>query len=622
MDHRSREAALARVAASTPENPLDVLVIGAGVVGSAAAFDAAGRGLDTALVEARDIAEGTSSRSSKLIHGGLRYLQMLDFKLVAEALRERDLLLTRLAPHLVRPLPFIFPFERQLVERAFIGSGVSLYDLLASGSSALRSSRRGASALRSLRSRAVPFHRHLGSKGLAERFPGLDQEKFHGGLEYYDAQVDDARLVLTLARSAHSLGAAVAPRTEVIGYLRQDPQEPERITGAVLRDHLTGRQIQAHARETILAAGVWTGAAQELIRGSAPEQLQDAQDSGRQGLTVLASKGIHVTVPKHAIAAQERVGIITQTEKSVLFIIPLEEVWAIGTTDTAWREAVESPAATAADIDYVLEHANAVLGSTLTREDIIGTWAGLRPLLQPVRGDTEAPTKVSREHTVMELAPGLTGVAGGKLTTYRVMAQDVVDFAVNGSFKDRASLTEVMPLLGAVGYGEWTARAEEIAAAHGWDRGRVERLLHRYGSLTGEVLDLIADDDSLGRALEYAPSCLRAEIVYACTHEGALHVDDLLTRRTRLIHEVPDRGAAAAEEVAGLAAGVLGWDEERRRAEISAYRDFIHAQKQAEQLASDAEAAALIAAHPPVPQTADGGPLAAPHTPEASERRT
>ena len=582
LNRSTREAALERMAATSSEEPLDVLVIGGGVVGAATAFDAATRGLEVGLVEARDFGEGTSSRSSKLVHGGLRYLQMLDFKLVAEALRERDLLLTRNAPHLVRPLPFIFPFEKPVFERAFVGSGVSLYDALTLRPGAGRHRRR----------RAVPFHRHLSRHGLRQRFPGLDEERFVGALEYYDAQVDDARLVLTLARSAHSLGAHTAVRTEAVDYLR-DGQD--RICGARLRDHETGREFDVYARETILAAGVWTGEAQETaLEGT----------GSRAGLKVLASKGIHITVPRDRIRAEGTVGVITQTEKSVLFLIPLRDVWAIGTTDTAWHEAVDSPAPTSEDIDYVLDHANEVLEADLSREDVLGTWAGLRPLLQPTETeeDGDGSAKVSREHTVMQLAPGLTGIAGGKLTTYRVMAEDAVDFASEGSFKDRESLTELMPLAGGQGYGEWADQAEDIAQAYGWDAVRVDRLLNRYGSMLGELLELIDEEESLGRPLEHAPGYLRAEVLYAVRFEGAMHLDDLLSRRTRLFYEVADRGLDSVEEILQIAAPELGWDAERIVAERRAYAGYIEAQRAAEDTEHDAEAAALLSEARPVPQ--------------------
>ncbi|MDR8018709.1 glycerol-3-phosphate dehydrogenase/oxidase [Nesterenkonia aerolata] len=565
LNAEARARAVERFAQTTADEPLDVLVIGGGVVGAGAAFDAATRGLEVGLVEAEDFAQGTSSRSSGLVHGGLRYLQMLDFKLVHEALRERDLLLRRTAPHLVRALPFVFPFEKHVLERAFVGSGVSLYDAL---------SLRGGAA-----SRAVPFHRHLSRGGLRQRIPGLDGERFIGGLEYHDAQVDDARLVLTLARSAHCLGAHLSTGMEATEYLRD---AAGRVIGAALRDRLTGEEHRVYARETITALGVWTTQAEERA-------------GTESGLRVLASKGIHITVPKERIAASGRVGVISQTEKSVLFLIPLRDCWAIGTTDTSWQEAVDAPAPTAEDIDYVLEHANEVLGEDLTREDVWGTWAGLRPLVQPLRSAEGGSSKVSREHTVVELAPGLTGVAGGKLTTYRVMAEDVVDFALDGSFRDRPSLTAAMPLLGAQGYGEWVERAEEIARRYGWAPERVERLLERYGSLLGEVLALISADPGLGEPLSGAPRHLRAEIVYAAEAEAVGHLDDVLTRRTRLFQESADRGAGAVDEVLEILAARLGWDARRVQQEREHYLGLVRAQIAAESSDGDAEAARQVA---------------------------
>ena len=575
LNPQSRTDSLEALRSTSAEDPLDVLVVGGGVVGAAAAFDAATRGLSVGLVEARDLAQGTSSRSSKLVHGGLRYLQMLDFKLVAEALRERDLLLQRTAPHLVHSLPFVFPFEKRVVARAFIGSGVSLYDVM--------SYRPGGK-------RPLPFHRHLSRSALREEFPGLDQEKFIGALEYFDAQVDDARLVLTLARSAHQHGAYIATRAEVTDYLRQGSEDA--VVGVRVKDLETQEEMTVYARETVLAAGVWTG-----------EQQRSAEIGS--GLKVLASKGIHITVPRERIPAREHVGVITQTEKSVLFIIPMGECWGIGTTDTAWHEPVDVPAPTSGDIDYVLEHANSVLQTDLTRDDVIGTWAGLRPLLQPDAADESKSTKVAREHTVMRLAPGLTTVAGGKLTTYRVMAEDAVTFAIGEDRRHRDSLTSSVPLLGGQGYGEWAGRAQRIAEEYGWDRDRVMHLLGRYGSLLGELLQIIDERPDLGHPLEHARTYLRGEIVYAARAEGAMHLGDVLERRTRLFYEVRDRGVESLEEVIDLLSSELGWDEQRRRYEEKAYRSYVDAQLSAEQSATDAEAAhALQSALPVVPSGA------------------
>ncbi|MBB5833202.1 glycerol-3-phosphate dehydrogenase/oxidase [Brachybacterium aquaticum] len=567
----ARDEHLARLRAATAQTPLDVLVVGGGVNGAGAAFDAATRGLSVGLVETRDWASGTSSRSSKLMHGGLRYLQMLDFKLVAEALRERDLLIQHTAPHLVKPISFVFPFFRKVIDRGFIGSGVMLYDAMQSVG----------------RKRAVPFHRHLLHGKMLEVFPALDGEKAVGALEYYDAQMDDARFVLMLVRSAAQHDAAVANYTTVVDYLHEGP----RVIGVRVRDEESGEEFDVHARETILAGGVWTQEQQELAGADA-------------GLEVLASKGIHITVARERIPAAPDTGIITQTEKSVLFIIPWDEYWVIGTTDTPWTQDPRDVGATSDDIDYVLEHANAVLADDLSRDDVIGVYSGLRPLLQPVKkGSDKGSTKVSREHTVMEVEPGLTAIAGGKYTTYRVMAEDVVDFALKDSQPGRPSLTRTVPVIGAQGYEALKRDKHEIARRHGWDETRVDRLLFRYGALLTDVLALADEDDSLANPLEHAPRYLRAEALYAVRAEGARHLADVLERRTRLDYETRDRGVAAAEEVAALVGPELGWDEATREREVAAYREYIAARLEGETTHSDEQVAARLDGIAEVPRT-------------------
>ena len=565
-----RATHLARLRGATAETPLDVLVVGGGVNGAGAAFDAATRGLSVGLVETHDWASGTSSRSSKLMHGGLRYLEMLDFKLVAEALRERDLLLQHTAPHLVKPVKFVFPFFKKVIDRGFIGSGVMLYD-----------------AMQSIgRKRAVPFHRHLMHGKMLEVFPGLDGQKAVGALEYYDAQMDDARFVMMLVRSAAQHDAAVANYTTVVDYLH----EGTRVIGARVRDEETGEEFDVHARETILAGGVWTQEQQELAGADA-------------GLEVLASKGIHITVSRERIPAVPDTGIITQTEKSVLFIIPWDEYWVIGTTDTPWSQDPRAVGATSADIDYVLEHANAVLADDLTREDVIGVYSGLRPLLQPLKkGEGKGSTKVSREHTVMEVEPGLTAIAGGKYTTYRVMAEDVVDFALKDTEPGRTSLTRSVPVIGAQGYQALLRDKAQLAAKYGFDEIRTDRLLFRYGTLLHDVLALIDEDPSLATPLEHAPRYLRAEVLYAVRAEGARHLADVLERRTRLDYEVRDRGVAAADEVAALMAPELGWDQAAVGREVAAYRRYIDARLAGEGSATDDEVAARIAPVSEVPE--------------------
>ena len=557
-----REQALETLKKTSADDPLDVFIVGGGVTGAGSAFDAATRGLKVGVVDAKDWASGTSSRSSKLMHGGLRYLEMLDFKLVAEALKERDLLLTHTAPHLVEPVAFVFPFEHRLIDRAFIGSGVLLYDTMAT---------------RPGRKRAVPMHRHLSKKALSSHFPGLADDAAVGALEYYDAKVDDARFVMTLVRSAVGYGAAAANHVSVIGYLH----DGDEVSGVRARDELTGDEFDIHARRTILAGGVWTEEQQDLAKADA-------------GLKVLASKGVHITVAQDKIAADPNTGIISKTEKSVLFIIPWDGYWVIGTTDTPWNQDVDAPVATSKDIEYLLEHANAILANELTRDDVIGVYSGLRPLLQPVVKEGQASTKVSREHTVMEVEPALAAIAGGKFTTYRVMAEDAVDFVLGDDAKDRRSLTESVPLLGAQGVGALRRGQSGIAEKYGWDEDRVKRLIRRYGTLIEDLLDLVDEYPELGTPLPGAERYLRVEAHYAAAAEGAVRLGDILERRMRLNYETADRGKNAAEAVAAIVAPVLGWDEDRAAAEIADFNAHVDAQVAAEATTDDASAAALV----------------------------
>jgi glycerol-3-phosphate dehydrogenase len=554
MTPASRAEALATMSG---EEGLDILVVGGGVTGAGVALEAATRGLRVGIVEAQDWSSGTSSRSSKLVHGGLRYLQMLDFHLVHEALTERDLLINQLAPHLVKPVAFLYPLEHRVWERAYVGAGVALYDTLATASG---------------RRRALPFHRHLSRTGMLRKFPDLRHDAAVGALQYWDASVDDARLVLTLVRTAAAYGALAASRTQVVELTKDSSGA---VDGAVVADLETGRELRIRARAVINSTGVWTEETESL--------------SGTDGgLRVLASKGIHIVVPRDRIRGE--VGLILQTEKSVLFIIPWSRYWLIGTTDTPWTQELQHPVATSADIDYVLQHANTVLARPLTREDIIGTWAGLRPLLQPGTKAGTSSAKISREHTTASPLPGLTVIAGGKLTTYRVMAKDAVDFALGDKAQDLPSITERIPLVGAVGLEALGRRATVVARTYGWNGHMVDHLLHRYGSLLGDLVDAIAARPDLARPLEHAPAYLRAEIVYAATHEGVLHLEDVMLHRTRLNYEMRDRGLAALPEIAGLVGETLGWDEQRIAAEMQSYTDRAHAEEAAEREPDDASA--------------------------------
>jgi glycerol-3-phosphate dehydrogenase len=550
-----RRDAIARMA----ENELDILVVGGGVVGAGSALDAVTRGLTTAIVEARDWASGTSSRSSKLIHGGLRYLEMLDFGLVREALRERGLLLDRIAPHLVRPVPFLYPLQHRVWERAYAGTGVALYDAMAYTSGTAR---------------GLHHHRHL-SRGQALReAPCLRKDALTGAIQYWDAQEDDARFTMTVVRTAASFGALAANRARVTGFLRQG----ERVAGARVTDLETGDEFEVRAKQVINATGVWTDDTQRLA-------------DTRGQFHVRASKGIHLVVPRDRLPSST--GLILRTEKSVLFVIPWGRHWIIGTTDTDWTLAKEHPAASAQDIDYLLEHVNSVLNSPLTREDVEGVYAGLRPLLS---GESESTSKLSREHVVGHPVPGLVVVAGGKFTTYRVMGADAVDEAVRTmDARVPDSCTAEVPLIGAEGYRPLWNQRRALAASFGIHVARVEHLLNRYGDRVHELLDMLRAQPSLAAPLPGADDYLAVEAKYAVTHEGALHLEDVLTRRTRISIEAWDRGVAAAPEVAELMAGLLDWTDEEKKREIDRYLARVAAERESQTKPDDdsAEAARL-----------------------------
>ena len=544
----------ARAVRELADQEFDVLVVGGGVVGAGAALDAVSRGLSVALVEAVDWAAGTSSRSSKLIHGGLRYLEQRDFGLVREALRERALLLTRIAPHLVHPVPFLYPLKHRMWERFYVGAGIGLYDSMGG-------------------SGAVPRHRHLSHRRAMRMAPALRGDAFVGAIQYFDAQVDDARFTMTLARTAAGYGATVVNRARATGFVR----EGERVTGAHIRDLENDQEITVRAREVINATGVWTEETQGL--------------SGARGdLSVRASKGVHLLVPRDRIRLDT--GLIMRTEKSVLFVIPWGRHWIIGTTDTPWDLDKDDPAASGADVDYLLEHVNSVLTIPLVAEDIEAVYAGLRPL---VSGGAAETTKLSREHTVSQPVPGLTVIAGGKFTTYRVMAEDVVD-AVAGRLPVNvpASATHRLPLTGAVGYEVLWNDRRRLARRAGLHVARIEHLLNRYGSCVDELLELIAADASLGEPIPSATDYLKAEAVYAVTHEGALHIEDVLRRRLRASMEEWDQGAAAAPEVAALIAPYLGWDAETVKRETEHYLRQVEAERDARRQVDDVAAAAAL----------------------------
>jgi glycerol-3-phosphate dehydrogenase len=554
------------------DEQFDVLVIGGGVTGAGAALDAASRGLSVALVEARDLAAGTSSRSSKLIHGGLRYLEQLELHLVHEALTERGLLASRLAPHLVRPVPILVPLTSTNIaarawNRAYYGAGVAAYDAFAG----LFGPGRG-----------MPLHKHLTRDGARHMFPSLRADAVTGAIRYFDGQVDDARLVVNLARTAASLGAAVVTSARVTGFVRDARQ----VIGVKVRDLESpdAPEFEVRARTVVAATGVWSDDMSAML-----------SDVGvRPGLRVRASKGVHLVVPRSAITGEA--GLILRTATSVLFVIPWGGHWIIGTTDTDWTLDRSHPAASARDISYLLEQVNTVLDRPLTTDDIEGVYAGLRPLLS---GEADSTSKLSREHAVVEPMLGLLLVAGGKYTTYRVMAADVIDRAVRRlGGTAPISRTDQLPLLGADGFTSAWRDRQDIARRHGITAGVIEHLLERYGTLTVHLLAMIEANPALATALAGAPEYLAAEIAYAAQAEGALHLDDVLTRRTRISFETSHRGSESAVHAAEVMGDALGWDAAVRAREVEHYLARVEAERQSQRMPDDltADAARMGAA--------------------------
>jgi glycerol-3-phosphate dehydrogenase len=488
---------------------------------------------------------------------------------VREALRERELMTTRLAPHLVKPVPFLYPLAHRLWERPYVASGLLLYDTLGGHSS-------------------LPGQKHLSRRAALRMFPGLRADALVGAVRYFDAQADDARHTLTVVRTAARYGAVVRSSTQAVGFQR----ESDRVVGVNVRDVEDGRETTVRAGAVINCTGVWT------------DEIQ-AMSGGRGRFKVRASKGIHILVPREKITGD--VGLILRTETSVLFVIPWKTHWLIGTTDTDWYLDLAHPAATKSDIDYLLRHVNAVLVSPLTHEDIEGVYAGLRPLLA---GESEESSALSREHAVARVVPGLVSIAGGKYTTYRVMAADAVDAAAGELLKRAApSCTDRVPLLGADGFFAMENQLEALAGEYGLHPYRVRHLLDRYGSLIRDVLEPGLGEPALLATVPGAPDYLLAEIRYAVTHEGALHLEDVLTRRTRISIEYPHRGVESAAAVAALMGRTLGWSSERQASEVENYLARVDAERLSQARWDDAAADAVRTAAPEVRAFVQSGPV-------------
>ena len=523
------------------ESEFDILVIGGGINGVGIALDAASRGLSVALVESGDFASGTSSKSSKLIHGGLRYLEQYDFRLVREALYERELMVTTLSPHLVKPVSFLYPLHEKLIERTYVGAGMALYD-----------------ALRGFK-RALPWHKHLTQKKVSEIAPSLRLDVITGGFQYFDAQVDDARHTMSIARTAAKYGAVITTRTRCEDVIKNG----KRVVGAKIRDLISDEVIEVRAKATIMASGVWS------------DQLHE-KFGLKAGYSVRMSKGSHIVVPKSAINSQS--GVIIKTDLSVLFIIPWGEQWIVGTTDTDYQESKEEPLASSDDVSYIINQANRVLEPKLRRDQVIGVFAGLRPL---VSTDPDSPTtKLSREHVVDSPAPGFVSIAGGKYTTYRVMAEDGVDEAVNHLRRIVPdSTTENLAIIGAEGYSVLINKIPKLAKEYGLAEDTIRHLLDRYGSLFEEVLAQAKDDSTLLEPLIEGLPYIKAEALYAITHEAALSIDDLLSRRTRIAFEASDSGLSITSYLGELLGRYVGLEKKEISKSINEYEQIILRQR-------------------------------------------
>jgi len=546
------------------DDGVDVLVVGGGITGAGCALDAASRGLRTGLVERDDFASGTSSKSSKLVHGGLRYLQQGEVQLVYQALHERQRLL-RNAPHLVKVLPFLIPMftgkggvMNPKLSRA-LGSAMWAYDL----TGGLRIGKR---------------HERISVDEAVAHMPTLRADRLASSYLYYDAQADDARLTLALARTAAiDHGAAVANRTRLVG-LDKDPAG--RVTGA--RVEADGRQRTIRCSAVINAGGVWADDVRALDEGTHPDSIRPA-------------KGVHITVPWDLVRNDIAAVVPVPGDKRSVFVVPWGDLTYIGTTDTDYRGPVEEPQCTAEDVAYLLKAINGAITGTITEADVVGSWAGLRPLVKSAT--TGRTADLSRRHRVAPSASGVVTITGGKLTTYREMAADTVDAVVEGFPTDlprraRRSRTAKLRLRGADGYDTLVVDAEE----------RTLHLAQRYGGEARTVLALADRDPALGRPLVTGLPYLRAEAVYAARHEMARTVDDVLSRRTRARLLARDASDVAAEDVGALIAPELGLTAEQVAAQVADYRRMLAAERAANAAPTDDQVEPGPVATDPVPE--------------------
>ncbi|HUQ82127.1 MAG TPA: glycerol-3-phosphate dehydrogenase [Gemmatimonadaceae bacterium] len=511
----------------------DVLVVGGGITGAGIARDAALRGLRTALVERDDFGSGTSSRSSRLVHGGVRYLEHGHLHLVFESSRERRALM-RIAPHLVRPLRFTWPVYRGArVPQWKLEAGLLMYDALA--------------VFRNVRN-----HRSLNAKEVLGQEPSLRRDELLGGAEYYDAATDDARLTLANVIAAEEIGAVVVNHAAVTELTR----DHDRVTGAVVRDGVSGGVTRARATVVVNATGPWTDALRAL-------------DATAVRSAVRATKGVHIAFPRERLATQAALTLLSPVDGRVMFALPSAATTIIGTTDTPTDESPDDVRASGQDIEYLLAAANMFFPAAhLRREDVVAAWAGIRPLV--ASGFTKDPASASREHRIDRSASGVISVSGGKLTTYRSMAAEVVSAVERalGRRPTRATTGRVPLPGGDLRSLEEALRAAELEVG---DAVVARRLVEAHGSRWREVSALTSDEPALARRIVRDLPYLLAEVVYAVEREMAVTLGDVLVRRLRIAYESPDHGRSAARVATAVLAGRLGWDNARARVEIERY---------------------------------------------------
>ena len=543
LSQHERKIALRQMA----QDGLEVLVVGGGITGSGVVLEATARGYRAGLIEKADFCSGTSSKSTKLAHGGIRYLAHFDFALVYEGLIERGRLI-RNAPHLVKPLGFVLPLYKEnkrpmdvpFVPPGGIGlswimqAGLALYDVM--------SGRLG-----------IKMHRRISTKNALTLAPCLKTEGLNSSFIYYDGQTDDTLLTMTVLRTAAQHGALLANYAELIGF---EQAENGGIKAALVRDTINNDEYRIPVGTVINAAGVFAGRVESM--------------AGTSKISIKPAKGVHLTVPREAVKLDEYAVVLPETpDGRLLFMVPWNTRVTIGTTDTKGGD-IDQPLANDDDIDYLLRTTNLYMRTRLTRDDIISSWAGYRPLISPANSGNGDTSKLSRTHVVMDGPGGMVTIVGGKLTTYRRMAEDTLDHVAKRSGKAITHPTQNMPLDGAVGAQAANAAVDAAAQPYGWNADVVKRL-KQYGSEAHKLLTLCAEDVALAQPIVPDLPYIMAEVVYACRYEMAMQLDDMITRRLHLNFEDWSRGIKPSPAIAQVMAGELGWSISETAAQVAGY---------------------------------------------------